>query len=71
MKTIQIIPDGWECLVEECRPGFFMCDGQLCFMSEYHEDNGDIIAYNSAGEFFVTRKIMVQPVITETIKNGD
>ena len=63
MKTVRIEPYGWMCKIEECPPGFFMCEDQLCFMTEYHENKGDIIAYNSAGEYFVTRKIMVQPVI--------
>lgn len=37
---------------KECPPGFFLCHGQLCFKSEYNNDNGSPIGYNSAGEFF-------------------
>lgn len=52
-----IVPDGWPCMIEDCRPGFFIYDNDLCFMSEY---NGE--AYCDSGEHFVKEKIEVQPV---------
>lgn len=65
MKTITVEPNGWECLIEECPPGHFMYEGQLCFKTEYGNDLDEkcpMEVYNSAGETFMPRKIMVQPV---------
>lgn len=65
VKILKIIPAGWECTIEECPPGHFVCDGQLCFKTEYGcADSPDfpMQVFNSAGENFVARKIMVQPV---------
>lgn len=59
-----IVPDGWACTVKECRPGPFVTlenPELLCFMSEYHHDDGRCMAYNSAGEFFCG-EALVQPV---------
>ena len=62
MKTLKIVPDGWPCSLLECPPGFFVCDGQLCFKTEY----GDCECYNSAGETFCRENsIEVQPVAAE------
>ena len=65
MKTVKIVPDGWECLIEECPPGFFYYEGQLCFKTEYHEEDGGLQVYCSSGETFMPRKVMVQPVVSE------
>lgn len=62
MKKVTIIPDGWECMIEECPPGFFYYQGQLCFKSEYA---AEMQYYCSSGESFMPRKVMVQPVICE------
>ena len=62
MKEVIIIPDGWMCMIEECPPGFFMYEGQLCFKSEY---GGTDNIFCSSGEYFMPRKIMVQPVAYE------
>jgi hypothetical protein len=64
MKTVKIVPDGWECTVEECSPGFFWYDHQLCFKSEYA---AEMQYYCSSGESFMPRKIMVQPVLCEEL----
>lgn len=64
MKEIKIIPDGWECLIEECPPGFFYYKGQLCFKTEYFTEE-EMEVYCDSGETFMPRKIMVQPVIYE------
>ncbi len=69
-KKLIIEPNGWPCLIEDCPPGFFVCDEeQLCFKSEYAKidaTNGNVInsieAFNSAGEYFCPRNIFVQPV---------
>ncbi len=63
MNTYKIEPDGWKCLIEECQPGHFVYEGELCFKTEYGKDSGDIEVYCSSGEFFMPRKIKVQPVI--------
>ena len=68
MKEIKIIPDGWECLIEECPPGHFMYEDQLCFKTEYGKEDGDIEVYCSSGETFMPRKIKVQPVSIEIIE---
>ena len=50
-----VVPDGWPCFLEECPNGPFIdlnYPDDLCFKSEYHHDDGRIMAYNSAGEFF-------------------
>jgi hypothetical protein len=57
MKEVIIVPDGWMCMIEECPPGFFMYEGQLCFKSEY----GMSDIFCSSGEYFMPRNIMVQP----------
>jgi len=61
MMELIITPDGWPCFLEECQPGFFIYEGQLCFKSEYGMDG----IYNSAGEYFCPREIKVQPVCYE------
>jgi len=62
MKEVIIYPLGWMCKIEECPPGFFMYEEQLCFKSEYGQDN----IFCSSGEYFITRNIIVQPVSYET-----
>jgi len=57
MKQIIIEPDGWKCLIEECRPGHFMFNNELCFKTEYGME-----VYCSTGEIFIPREIIVQPV---------
>lgn len=64
MKIITIEPFGWPCKIEECPPGFFLYEEQLCFKSEYSSDN-DIEVFNSAGEYFMPREVLVQPVTFE------
>lgn len=49
MKQLEIRPDGWLVTLEECPPGFFIYEGQLCFKTEYGEKPE---VYNSAGEYF-------------------
>lgn len=65
MKQIKVLPDGWKCLIEECPPGFFYYKGQLCFKSEYGKNDGSIEVFCSSGEYFMPRKIKVQPVMME------
>lgn len=69
MRRLVIIPDGWDCTIDECRPGHFLHGDVLGFKSEYSThssatcSNGG--AFNSAGEYFHTPlkgKTVVQPV---------
>lgn len=50
-----IVPQGWPCTLAEAPPGPFVTPENpelLCFKTEYHHDDGRVMAYNSAGEFF-------------------
>lgn len=63
MKKCVIEPDGWECTLAECPPGFFMYGNDLCFKSEYGTDKGHAEAFGASGEYFVLGdEIIVQPV---------
>lgn len=53
-----IKPNGWPVVIEDCPPGHFIYEGQLCFKSEYNTCE----VFNSAGEYFMPREVMVQPV---------
>ena len=57
MRELKMRPDGWPCLIEECPPGFFVYEDQLCFKNEYMDQ-----PFNSAGEYFQPKKVEVQPV---------
>lgn len=59
MKKVTVVPDGWACMIEECPPGFFWYEGQLCFKSEY---GAEMQYYCSSGESFWPREVKVQPV---------
>ncbi len=63
MKLV-VLPNGWPVELEECPAGFFVHNEQLCFKSEY----GDKDVFNSAGEYFCTRKIKVQPVFYDWVE---
>jgi hypothetical protein len=68
MKKLIMKPDNWVCTLEECPPGFFVVGCNLCFKTEYHKENGQVKAFNEAGEYFCSeddRKVMVQPVVPE------
>lgn len=68
MKRVTIQPDGWPVKIEECPPGHFMYEDQLCFKSEYmtsESDYKDIEVFNSGGEYFMPREVLVQPVTYE------
>ena len=67
MKRLVIIPVGWPCTLGEAPPGPFIDPRHgdlLCFKSEYNHNNGQVMAYNSAGEFFCAEcnATIVQPV---------
>jgi hypothetical protein len=60
-----IVPDGWPCTLEECRPGMFVTldlPDLICFKSEY-TTVGKPDAYNSGGEYFCDNGELIQPVI--------
>lgn len=61
MRRLIITPKSWACALAECEPGFFVYEDQLCFKSEYGPDD----VYNSAGERFSDKTVIVQPVEAE------
>jgi len=73
MKKLVLKPEGWACTLEECPAGLFVFNDSICFKSEYRTDEGQLEAYNEAGEFFwggtktysERAKLVVQPVISE------
>lgn len=69
MKRLIIVPDGWPCTLEECRPGHFVLGEQLCYKSEYFKTSpGDIEAFNCAGEYLsVPPDTTVQPADYEWV----
>lgn len=48
MKHMFVRPDGWECKLSECPPGFFVFHEELCLKTEY----GTNEAFCSTGERF-------------------
>jgi hypothetical protein len=48
MIKLVIKPDSWECSIKECPPGFFVFKTELCFKTEYGEDE----VFCSSGEVF-------------------
>ncbi len=68
MKNLIMMPDGWPCTYEECRPGHFVWADSLCLKSEYGGDG-----FCDSGEYFcgpnpgkeARDAIMVQPVCAE------
>lgn len=71
MKTYTIEPQGWPCTLEECPPGHFVKDDQLCFKSEYRTQAGMVEAFCCSGEYFACGHLkpsereaqIVQPVV--------
>ena len=52
-KRLVMVPCDWPVTLEECPPGHFIFDGEyIGFKSEYHNTNGQIEAFNEAGESF-------------------
>jgi len=70
-KTLSIVPYGWPCSLEQCAPGHFVYNDNLCFKTEYITQQGKLEAYCETGEFFVGGatteelrcQLMVQPVV--------
>lgn len=59
MKRLVMKPNGWPCTYEECRPGFFVLEGDVFLKSEYGAQG-----YCSSGESFAgNRESEVQPVM--------
>jgi hypothetical protein len=52
-----MLPDGWPCTYEECRPGFFVFGESLFLKSEYGGQG-----YCGSGEMFCRTDAEVQPV---------
>lgn len=64
MKKLIMQPDGWPCTLAECRPGYFVFNGEyLGFKSGYYSKDNKPDAYNEAGEFYWgDSEKLVQPV---------
>lgn len=60
MRRLVMVPDGWPCAYDECRPGHFVCDENLGLKSEYGGEG-----YCDSGEFFARKEAAVQPVIAK------
>jgi len=70
MKTLILKPDGWPLTIEECPPGAFEYEEQVCFKTEYGTE-ADLQVFNSAGETFQPRKILVQPLDYEWVEEEE
>ena len=63
MKRLILKPSGFPCSYAEARPGHILVDNQLCFKSEYHQEDGRPEGYASSGEFLcIDCTHAVQPV---------
>ena len=60
--TIEIKPAGFPCKIEECPPGMFLYENQICFKSEYKTNAGEMELYCDSGEAFVPREVLVTPL---------
>ena len=71
MKTqLVIMPEGWPCLLRECRPGLFVFEGILCFKDDY--DQKGVFCCDSGSMFWGgtendddRQTLQVQPVVTQ------
>lgn len=53
MKILKLVPYDFAMTLVECPPGHFLFDDRCVgFKSEYRNAEGNIEAYNEAGEFF-------------------
>lgn len=76
MKRLQLVPDGFECKLLECPAGFFLYGEEVCFKSEYVDDNGRPEVYCESGEAFWggtskiedLQKVMVIPLISRWVE---
>ena len=72
MRRLMMVPVGWPCTLRQCPPGHFVCDGQLCFKTEYAKngDAGQSEAFNSAGEMLSGGEdVAVQPVEAQWVED--
>ena len=72
MRQLVLEPDGWACKLSEAQPGPFLhSEDHLGFKSEYRTDDGRVMAYNEAGEFFaVGDDAIVQPLKPVWMESG-
>lgn len=68
---IKLRPSGFNCKIENCPPGMFLYENQICFKSEYGNNNGDIEVFNDAGEYFTPRNVIVTPLEYEIYEIDD
>ncbi len=69
-KRLVLKPHGWLCSLQECEEGPFLMvpvdedkEANICFKTEYNNNDHSVRAFNSVGEAFVGRDAtMVQPL---------
>ena len=44
MRRLVVAPDGWPCVYEECPPGLFAFNGELCLKDQYGAAGAPYIA---------------------------
>jgi len=67
--TLIILPSGFPCSLQDCPPGHFIFNEQLCFKSEYNQS--EVEAFNSGGEYLcISRDEIVTPVKAEWLEKG-
>lgn len=64
MRVLRLRPYEFDCTIEECPTGLFLSDDQVCFKSEYGDNDGKLDVYNSAGELICSNhyKDLVTPL---------
>ena len=69
MKRLVLGPDGWPCLLGECRPGLFVFEGEtVCIKTDYGADaflEGGDAFWGGASTAEDRAALTVQPVVSE------
>jgi hypothetical protein len=73
MKKILIIPHGWPCTLNECPPGHFMIDDELCFKAVHVTAMGGcpVAYFSTGGGYMKDPDELVQPVVVESWEDGE
>lgn len=50
--VVSLVGAGESVRLADCPPGFFMCDGEVCFKCEYDSNRRGGDAYTSVGDYF-------------------
>ena len=71
MKHKIVIPVGWPQPLKDIPPGHFVLENDinfLCFKSEYHHEDGRVMAFNIIGEYFVSSDDTILSIPVEMIE---